>query len=127
MKKTTVYSAPAVFALTLILSSFQISKGRHLYRNQWPIPAQKNLQIKNSSKENLNVVLYNTSKTDDLKYVTNKTQTKVLPKNDSVVTKIDFKNELYVVNSSSKENNFKIKIINNSGKIKTAITDKIMK
>lgn len=127
MKKTIVYYVTAVFAFTLVLSSFQISKGRHLYRNQWPIPAQKNLQIKNSSKENLSVVLYNASKTDDLKYVTNKNQTKVLPKNDSVVTKIDFKNELYVVNSSSKENNFKIKIINNSGKIKTTITDKIMK
>lgn len=127
MKKTTIYSITVAFALILILSSFQISRGRHLYRNQWIIPSQKQLQIKNSSKENLNVVLYNTSKTEDLKYITDKNQTKVLPKNDSVVTKINFTNELYIVNNSSQQNLFKIKIINNSGKIKATVKDKSSK
>lgn len=127
MKKTTIYSLTVAFALILILSSFQISRGRHIYRNQWTIPSQKQLQIKNSSKENLNVVLYNTSKTEDLKYITDKNQTKVLPKNDSVVTKINFTNELYIVNNSSQQNLFKIKIINNSGKIKATVKDKSSK
>lgn len=127
MKKTTIYSITVAFALILILSSFQISRGRHLYRNLWTIPSQKQLQIKNSSKENLNVVLYNTSKTEDLKYITDKNQTKVLPKNDSVVTKINFTNELYIVNNSSQQNLFKIKIINNSGKIKATVKDKSSK
>ncbi|WP_265430000.1 hypothetical protein [Chryseobacterium sp. YIM B08800] len=127
MKKTTIYSLTATSALILILSSFQISRGRHLYRNEWIIPSQKQLQIKNSSKESLSVVLYNTSKTEDLKYITDKNQTKVLPKNDSAVTKINFTNELYIVNNSSQQNLFKIKIINNSGKIKATVKDKSSK
>jgi len=127
MKKTTIYSLTATSALILILSSFQISRGRHLYRNEWIIPSQKQLQIKNSSKESLSVVLYNTSKTEDLKYITDKNQTKVLPKNDSAVTKINFTNELYIVNNSSQQNLFKIKIINNSGKIKVTVKDKSSK
>ncbi|KFF12967.1 hypothetical protein IW15_09330 [Chryseobacterium soli] len=94
-----------------------------MYRNQWMIPAQKNLTVKNSSKENLNVVLYNPSTTDALQYLSLNNEIKEIPKNDSVVTKINFKNKLQVVNNSNHETIFKLKILNNSGRIKAAVSN----
>jgi hypothetical protein len=111
----------------LFLCSFKIERGRHIYRNQWAIPAQQNLKIRNSSKENLEVVLYNPSQTSDLKYINSSNELKVLPKNDSVKTKINFANEFYVVNASSGESIFKLKILNNSGRIKAFIKKQLPK
>lgn len=125
MKSSYYYSLSIIFVLVFLLCSFE--RGRHTYRNLWTIPAQKNLKIKNSRKENLEVVLYNTSKTESLKYINNKNEVKDLPKNDSVITKINFANELYIVNNSNEEVFFKIKILKNTGKIKAQIIDEIKK
>lgn len=124
MKSSYYYSLSIIFVLIFLLSSF--ARGRHTYRNLWIIPAQKNLKIKNSRKENLEVVLY-TSKIESLKYINNTNEIKDLPKNDSVITKINFANELYIVNNSNEEGFFKIKILKNSGKIKAQITDEVKK
>ncbi|MDN5481830.1 MAG: hypothetical protein L0G30_09645, partial [Chryseobacterium sp.] len=113
----------AVFVI--ILSSFQITRGRHLYRNGWKIPAYKNLNIKNSSKENLEVVLYNSSQKDPLQYVINNREIKELPKNDSVKVKVDFKHQVFIVNNSAHEGQFRLKIFNNSGRIKAALRDQL--
>lgn len=113
----------AVFVI--ILSSFQITRGRHLYRNGWKIPAYKNLNIKNSSKENLEVVLYNSSQKDPLQYVINNREIKELPTNDSVKVKVDFKHQVFIVNNSAHEGQFRLKIFNNSGRIKAALRDQL--
>lgn len=107
----------------ILLSSFQITKGRHLYRNQWKIPAHKNLKIKNSSKEILEVVLYNPSQKDGLQYAINNHEIKELPKNDSVKVRVDFAREVFIVNNSAHEGLFRLKIINNAGRIKAALRD----
>ncbi|KFF17653.1 hypothetical protein [Chryseobacterium sp. JM1] len=112
-------------ALVILLSSFQITKGRHLYRNQWKIPAHKNLKIKNSSKETLEVVLYNPSQKDDLQYAINNHEIKELPKNDSVKVRVDFTHEVFIVNNSAQEGLFRLKIINNAGRIKAALRDQL--
>ncbi|NML71550.1 hypothetical protein HHL23_17335 [Chryseobacterium sp. RP-3-3] len=109
--------------LVIILSSFQITRGRPIYRNQWKIPAHKNLNIKNSSKESLEVVLYNPSQTDQLQYVINNREIKELPTNDSVKVKVDFKHQVFIVNNSAHEGQFRLKILNNSGRIKAAFKD----
>ncbi|WP_131368530.1 hypothetical protein [Chryseobacterium soli] len=124
MKTPYFYPLTLFFGiLIIILSSFSLERGRHMYRNQWMIPAQKNLTVKNSSKENLNVVLYNPSTTDALQYLSLNNEIKEIPKNDSVVTKINFKNKLQVVNNSNHETIFKLKILNNSGRIKAAVSN----
>ncbi|RXM39383.1 hypothetical protein BOQ62_11960 [Chryseobacterium sp. CH21] len=104
-----------------------MERGRHIYRNHWAIPAQQNLKIKNSSKEDLEVVLYNPSQTSDLKYMNSSNELKVLPKNDSVKTRINFANEFYVVNTASSESTFRLKILNNSGRIKAFIKKQLPK
>ncbi|MDV7698167.1 hypothetical protein N6B72_14670 [Chryseobacterium soli] len=127
MKTPYFYPLTLFFGiLIIILSSFSLERGRHMYRNQWMIPAQKNLTVKNSSKENLNVVLYNPSTTDALQYLALNNEIKEIPKNDSVVTKINFKNKLQVVNNSNHETIFKLKILNNSGRIKAAVSNPIV-
>lgn len=98
-----------------------------MYRNQWKIPAYQNLKIKNSSKESLETVLYNSSKTDELQYVINNREIKKLPKNDSVKVKVDFTHEVFIVNNSAYEGQFRLKILNNSGRIKAAIKDQLPK
>ncbi|WP_312392142.1 hypothetical protein [Chryseobacterium sp.] len=126
MKSLYSYSLSIICAV-IFLCSFNIERGRHIYRNGWAIPAQQNLKIKNSSKENLDVVLYNPSTTEDLQYINSSNELKTLPKNDSVTTKINFKNEFYVVNNSNNERLFKLKILNNSGRIKAFIQKKLPK
>ncbi|MFP3590484.1 hypothetical protein [Chryseobacterium sp. SIMBA_038] len=118
MKSLYFYPLSIICGILFFSYSFTIERGRHTYRNHWNIPAEKNLKIKNSSKEKLEVVLYNPSLTDDLTYITDNNEIKRLPKNDSIKTKINFANEFYVVNNSDKESVFKIKILNNSGRIK---------
>ncbi|PQA97073.1 hypothetical protein B0A69_03220 [Chryseobacterium shigense] len=107
----------------ILLSSFQITKGRHLYRNEWKIPAHQNLNIKNSSKEHLEAVLYNSSQTAPLQYVINNREIKELQKNDSVKVKVDFNHQVFIVNNSTHEGQFRLKIFNNSGRIKAALKD----
>ncbi|HCA06845.1 MULTISPECIES: hypothetical protein [unclassified Chryseobacterium] len=111
--------------LVIFLSSFQITKGRHLYRNQWKIPAHKNLKIKNSSKEIPEVVLYHPSQKDDLQYAINNHEIKELPKNDSVKVRVDFAREVFIVNNSAHEGLFRLKIINNTDRIKAALRDQL--
>lgn len=111
--------------LVIFLSSFQITKGRHLYRNQWKIPAHKNLKIKNSSKEIPEVVLYHSSQKDDLQYAINNHEIKELPKNDSVKVRVDFTHEVFIVNNSAHEGLFRLKIINNTDRIKAALRDQL--
>ncbi|PIF44724.1 hypothetical protein CLU96_1718 [Chryseobacterium sp. 52] len=126
MKKIYFYPLFIFSAVLFIfLSSFQIIKGRHIYRNHWKIPAHKNLKIKNSSKERLDVVLYNPSQTDPLQYVINNHEIKELPKNDSVKVKVDFNHQVFIVNNSSHEGQFRLKILNNSGRIKAALKDQL--
>lgn len=128
MKTPSFYPLTFFFGIIiLILYSFSLERGRHIYRNQWMIPAQKNLTVKNSSKENLNVILYNSSTTDVLQYTALNNEVKEIPKNDSVVTKINFKNKLEVVNNSNHETLFKLKILNNSGRIKATVSNTIAK
>ncbi|WP_264743593.1 hypothetical protein [Chryseobacterium oryctis] len=91
------------------------------------IPAYQNLQLKNSSKENLEVVLYNSSQNSDMKYINGNNMMKVLPKNDSVKTTINFGNEFYVMNNSDEEREFRIKILNNSGKVKAFLKKNLPK
>lgn len=107
--------------LILVLYSFSMERGRHTYRNQWMIPSLKHLTVKNSSKENLNVVLYNPSTTDVLQYIALNNKIQEIPKNDSIVTKINFKNKLQIINNSDHETLFKLKILNNSGRIKAMV------
>lgn len=127
MKTPSFYPLTFLFGmLILILYSFSLERGRHTYRNQWMIPSQKNLTVKNSSKENLNVVLYNPSSTDVLQYTVLNNEIKEIPKNDSVVTKINFKNKLQIVNNSNHETLFKLKILNNSGRVKAAVSNTIV-
>lgn len=127
MKTPSFYPLTFLFGiLILVLYSFSLERGRHTYRNQWSIPAQKNLTVKNSSKENLNVVLYNPSPTDVLQYTALNNEIKEIPKNDSVVTKINFKNKLQIVNNSNHETLFKLKILNNSGRVKAAVSNTIV-
>lgn len=97
-----------------------MTRGRPIYRNQWKIPAHKNLSIKNSSKESLEVVLYHPSQTDLLQYVINNREIKELPTNDSVKVKVDFNHQVFIVNNSAREGQFRLKIFNNSGRIKAA-------
>ncbi|WP_309430475.1 hypothetical protein [Chryseobacterium sp.] len=113
--------------LMLLSSSFQISRGRHLYRNHWMVPAHKNLKIKNSSKESLETVLYNSSRTSPLHYVINNHEIKELPINDSVTVKVNFAHEVFIVNNSDHESQFRLKILNNSGRIKAVIKDQSKK
>jgi hypothetical protein len=128
MKTPSFYPLTFLFGMLIliILYSFSLERGRHTYRNQWMIPSQKNLTVKNSSKENLNVVLYNPSTTDVLQYIALNNEIKEIPKNDSVVTKINFKNKLQVVNNSNNETIFKLKILNNSGRIKATVNTNIV-
>ncbi|PXW16342.1 MULTISPECIES: hypothetical protein [Chryseobacterium] len=116
-----------IVGTVIFLCSFTMERGRHIYRNHWTIPAQQNLKIKNSSKEDLEVVLYNPSQTSDLKYMNSSNELKVLPKNDSVKTRINFANEFYVVNTASSESVFRLKILNNSGRIKAFIKKQLPK
>ncbi|MCW3161650.1 hypothetical protein OH806_10285 [Chryseobacterium sp. WLa1L2M3] len=117
----------SMICIIFFLYSFQIRKGRHIYRNHWMIPAYQNLQLKNSSKENLEVVLYNSSQNSDMKYINGNNMMKVLPKNDSVKTTINFGNEFYVMNNSDEEREFRIKILNNSGKVKAFLKKNLPK
>lgn len=127
MKTPSFYPLTFLFGiLILVLYSFSLERGRHTYRNQWMIPSQKNLTVKNSSRENLNVVLYNPSPTDVLQYTALNNEIKEIPKNDSVVTKINFKNKLQIVNNSNHETLFKLKILNNSGRVKAAVSNSIV-
>lgn len=113
--------------LVILFSSFQITRGRHIYRNHWIIPAHKDLKIKNSSKESLETVLYNSSQTAPLQYVINNHEIKELPINDSVTVKVNFAHEVFIVNNSNHESQFRLKILNNSGRIKAVIRDQSKK
>lgn len=113
--------------LVVLFSSFQITRGRHIYRNHWMIPAHKDLKIKNSSKEILETVLYNSSQTAPLQYVINNHEIKELPINDSVTVKVNFAHEVFIVNNSNHESQFRLKILNNSGRIKAVIRDQSKK
>ena len=126
MKSLYSYSL-SIICIVLFMCSFQIRKGMHMYRNHWVIPAQQNLELKNSSKESLEVVLYNPSQYDDLKYINGNNRVEILPKNDSILTKINFAKEFYVINNSGNEGKFKIKILNNSGKVKAFIKKNLPK
>ncbi|KPE49287.1 hypothetical protein [Chryseobacterium indologenes] len=113
--------------LVMLFSSFQISRGRHIYRNHWIIPAHKDLKIKNSKKESLETVLYNSSSTAPLHYAINNHEIKELPINDSVTVKVNFAHEVFIVNNSIHESQFRLKILNNSGRIKAVIQDQSKK
>lgn len=112
-------------ALVIFLSSFQITKGRRIDRNLWTIPVYKNLKIKNPLKEIREVVLYHPSQKHGLPYAINNHEIKELPKNDSVQVRVDFTHEVFIVNNSAHQGKFRLKIINNNGRIKAALSDQL--
>lgn len=122
MKNLYFYSL-LIAGAAFILTSFQITRGRYIYRNQWNIPSHNSLSIKNSAKESLEVVLYNPSQTDFLQYRINNHEIKELPKNDSVHVTIDFAHEVFIVNNSTQAGPFRLKILQNKGRIKAALKD----
>lgn len=108
-----------------LLSSFFLINGRSSCSSYSETTAHGDLTIKNLKKENPEMMEYHFSEKDQLQYVFTNHEIKELPEHNSVKVKVDFTNQVFIVNNFAFEGQFRLNIINNSGRIKAALKDQL--
>lgn len=110
-------------ALVILLSSSSLINRKSICSNHLETAFRKDLTDKDLNRKNPEMTVYHFSEKDPLQYVFTNHEIKELPENNSVKVKVDFTNQVFIVNNFAFEGPFRLNIINNSGRIKAAFKD----